>query len=186
LFGKHGALHAEEAISAADRKRLWKGRKGAFGAMGRLNTDLYVLDGVVPRTRLEGALTAITAIGQKHGVLLTNVFHAGDGNLHPNISFDGRDRDQTARTIAAGREILQLCVDLGGSVTGEHGIGSEKLDHVGMMYGPADLDVMARVRAVWNPRQLCNPGKVLPQRAACAEVAKWPQMVARVLDGENR
>ncbi|MBL8749002.1 MAG: FAD-binding protein [Planctomycetes bacterium] len=185
VFARHGALHREEASSPADRKRLWKGRKGAFGAMGRLNTDLYVLDGVVPRTRLEEALERIAAIGRKHGVVLTNVFHAGDGNLHPNISFDGRDADQTARTIAAGREILQLCVDLGGSVTGEHGIGSEKLEHVAMMYGPADLDVMARVRRAWNPRDLCNPGKVLPQRSSCAEVAKWPQMVARVLDEEH-
>ena len=184
-FARHGALHSEEATDPAERKRLWKGRKGAFGAMGRLNTDLYVLDGVVPRTRLEEALARITAIGEKHGVVLTNVFHAGDGNLHPNISFDGRDAAETARTIAAGREILQVCVDLGGSVTGEHGIGAEKLDHIGLMYGPDDLDVMARVRAVWNPLGLCNPGKVLPQRAACAEVAKWPQMVARILDGDR-
>ena len=184
FFRSNGALRVEEAETPADRKRLWKGRKGAFGAMGRLNTDLYVLDGVVPRTRLEEALEGITAIGKKHGVVLTNVFHAGDGNLHPNISFDGRDAEQTARTVAAGREILQLCVDLGGSISGEHGIGSEKLDHVPMMFQPEDLAVMARVRAVFDPDGMCNPGKVLPQRNACAEVAKWPQMIARVLDGE--
>jgi glycolate oxidase subunit GlcD len=185
FFARNGALTVEEASDAAARKRLWKGRKGAFGAMGRLNTDLYVLDGVVPRTRLEEALERIVAIGSKHGVLLTNVFHAGDGNLHPNISYDGRDADQTARTIAAGREILQLCVDLGGSISGEHGIGSEKLDHVSMMFDAADLDVMARVRSVWNPRDLCNPGKALPSRNACAEPAKWPQMVAKVLAPED-
>lgn len=179
------ALRTEEASDAAERKRLWKGRKGAFGAMGRLNTDLYVLDGVVPRTRLEEALVGITAIGQKHGVLLTNVFHAGDGNLHPNISYDGRDAAMTARTVAAGHEILQLCVDLGGSVSGEHGIGTEKLDHVHMMYGDTDLDVMARLRTAWNPDGRCNPGKVLPNRNACAEVAKWPQMIAKVLDPEG-
>ena len=182
---QNGGLRIEEATDAAERKRLWKGRKGAFGAMGRLNTDLYVLDGVVPRTRLEEALVGISAIGQKHGVLLTNVFHAGDGNLHPNISYDGRDAAMTARTVAAGHEILQLCVDLGGSVSGEHGIGTEKLDHVRMMYGDADLDVMARVRAAWNPDGRCNPGKVLPSRNACAEVAKWPQMIAKVLDPEG-
>ena len=113
---------------------------------------------------------------------LTNVFHAGDGNLHPNISFDGRDADMTARTVAAGREILQLCMALGGSITGEHGVGSEKLEHVGMMFDANDLDVMARVRHCFDPEDRCNPGKVLPQRAACAEVAKWPQMIARVLD----
>jgi glycolate oxidase subunit GlcD len=182
IFVKHKALKVEEATDPAERKRLWKGRKGAFGAMGRIDTDLYVLDGVVPRTRLEEALTKITEIGQRHGVRLTNVFHAGDGNLHPNISFDGRDPDATARTIAAGQEILQLCMDLGGSITGEHGIGTEKLDHVAMMFAPEDLEVMARVRAVFNPDDLCNPGKVLPQRNACAEVAKWPQMIAAVLD----
>ncbi|MBL9077023.1 MAG: FAD-binding protein [Planctomycetes bacterium] len=178
---QNGALRIEEATDAAERARLWKGRKGAFGAMGRLATDLYVLDGVVPRTRLEEALERITAIGARHGVVLNNVFHAGDGNLHPNISFDGRDPDATARTIAAGHEILRVCVELGGSITGEHGVGSEKLDHIGMMFTATDLAVMARVRAVFDRDGLCNPGKALPQRAACAEVAKWPQMVARVL-----
>ncbi|MBX3464689.1 MAG: FAD-binding protein [Planctomycetes bacterium] len=182
----HAALRIELASDPAERARLWKGRKGAFGAMGRLATDLYVLDGVVPRTRLEEALARIAAIGERHGVVLNNVFHAGDGNLHPNISFDGRDADQTARAMAAGNEILQVCVDLGGSITGEHGVGSEKLDHIGMMFSPTDLEVMARVRAAFDPDGLCNPGKALPQRAACAEVAKWPQMVARVLgEGEG-
>jgi glycolate oxidase subunit GlcD len=182
IFRNHNAITSEQATDPAERKRLWKGRKGAFGAMGRIDTDLYVLDGVVPRTRLEEALIKITAIGERHGVRLTNVFHAGDGNLHPNISFDGRDPDATARTIAAGHEILQLCMDLGGSITGEHGIGTEKLDHVAMMFTATDLDVMARVRAVFNPDDRCNPGKVLPQRNACAEVAKWPQMMAKVLN----
>ncbi len=185
FMAKNGALRCEEAADATERKRLWKGRKGAFGAMGRLNTDLYVLDGVVPRSRLEEALVGIAAIGSKHRVLLTNVFHAGDGNLHPNISYDGRDPEQTARVLAAGHEILRLCVDLGGSISGEHGIGSEKLDHVGMMFDAADLEVMARVRGVFNPRGLCNPGKVLPQRGACAEPAKWPAMVAKVLAPEE-
>ncbi len=185
-FATRGALRVEEAILPADRLRLWKGRKGAFGAMGRLNTDLYVLDGVVPRTRLVEALTGIAAIGRRHDVVLTNVFHAGDGNLHPNISYDGRDAAQTARVIAAGHEILQLCVDLGGSISGEHGIGSEKLDHMPMMFRPADLAVMARVRAAFDPDGRCNPGKVLPNRSACAESQKWPAMVARVLDAENQ
>ncbi|HEB52153.1 MAG TPA: FAD-binding protein [bacterium] len=181
FFRKNGALQSEEATTPDERKRLWKGRKGAFGAMGRIDTDLYVLDGVVPRTRLEEALTKITEIGRRHGVTLSNVFHAGDGNLHPNISFDGRDPDATARTIAAGHEILQLCVELGGSITGEHGVGGEKLDHVPLMFDDDDLEVMARVRRAFDPDGRCNPGKVLPQRHACAEVAKWPQMTAEVL-----
>ncbi|MBK8099932.1 MAG: FAD-binding protein [Planctomycetes bacterium] len=186
LFLARSPLRIEEASTPAERKRLWKGRKGAFGAMGRLNTDLYVLDGVVPRTRLVEALDRIHAIAERHGVLLTNVFHAGDGNLHPNISYDGRDAAQTARTVAAGREILQVCLDLGGSITGEHGIGSEKLDYMALMYDPTDLEVMARVRTAFNPSGLCNPGKVLPTRNACAEVAKWPKMVERVLDDHQR
>ncbi len=180
-FAAHGALRTEEATEPAERMRLWKGRKGAFGAMGRLDTDLYVLDGVVPRTRLEAALHGIAEIGRRHGVVLTNVFHAGDGNLHPNISYDGRDAAMTARVVAAGHEILQLCVDLGGSISGEHGIGSEKLDHMPMMFRPDDLAVMARVRAAFDPDGRCNPGKVLPSRGACAESQKWPAMVARVL-----
>ena len=178
---RHDAITVEEAATEADRARLWKGRKGAFGAMGRLKPDLYVLDGVVPRTKLVESLEAITAIGQKYQVMLTNVFHAGDGNLHPNISYDGRDQEETARVMKAGEEILQTCIDAGGSITGEHGIGSEKLPYVKMMFTDTDLEVMERVRRVFNPRGLCNPGKVLPQRSACAEVARWPQMVARVL-----
>ncbi len=186
MFRARGALHVERADDPAARKRLWKGRKGAFGAMGRLDTDLYVLDGVVPRTRLIETLQKIDAIGQRHGVVLTNVFHAGDGNLHPNISFDGRDADQRARVVAAGHEILKTCVEMGGSITGEHGIGTEKLDHVALMFDENDLDVMRRVRAVFDPDGICNPGKVLPERSSCAEVAKWPQMVAHVLAEEER
>jgi glycolate oxidase subunit GlcD len=182
LFVANAAISIEEARDPIERKRLWKGRKGAFGAMGRLKPDLYVLDGVVPRTRLVESLSAITAIGRKYGLTLTNVFHAGDGNLHPNISYDGRDADERKRVLAAGFEILKVCVDAGGSITGEHGIGSEKLDHVPLMFDENDLDVMERVRRAWNPDNLCNPGKVLPVRGACGEVARWPQIVARVLD----
>jgi len=184
MFQARGALTTEAATDEATRKRLWKGRKGAFGAMGRLNTDLYVLDGVVPRTRLVETLTAIGEIGARHGVVLTNVFHAGDGNLHPNISFDGRDAEETARVEAAGKEIMALCMAMGGSITGEHGIGSEKLEHVPLMFDEADLEVMQRVRGVFNPDGLCNPGKVLPERRSCAEVAKWPAMVDHVLGDE--
>ncbi len=112
---------------------------------------------------------------------MSNVFHAGDGNLHPNISFDGRDAEERHRVEEAGREILELCVRMGGSITGEHGIGTEKLDHVPLMFSDDDLDVMARARHAFDPRGLSNPGKVLPARSACAETSKWPHMVARVL-----
>ncbi|MFP6641846.1 MAG: FAD-linked oxidase C-terminal domain-containing protein, partial [Myxococcota bacterium] len=175
----------ETARDVADRLRLWKGRKGAFGAMGRISTDLYVLDGVVPRTRLVDTLQKIGEIAHKYQITLTNVFHAGDGNLHPNIAYDGRNEEETQRVVAAGMEILRVCVDAGGSITGEHGIGSEKLDHVELMFEPEDLDVMERVRRVFNPRGLCNPGKVLPVRRSCAEVAKWPAMVEKVMREEE-
>jgi glycolate oxidase subunit GlcD len=175
------ALAVESASEPTERKRLWRGRKGAFGAMGRLRPDLYVLDGVVPRSRLEPALAGVCAIADRYRITLSNVFHAGDGNLHPNISFDGRDPEETARVVAAGREILALCLELGGSITGEHGVGSEKLEHVAMMFAPADLEAMARVRAAFNPDNLCNPGKVIPERASCAEPAKWPAMIERIL-----
>ncbi len=184
IFVERGALTTEAARDEADRKRLWKGRKGAFGAMGRLRPDLYVLDGVVPRTRLVETLARITEIGLRHRLLLTNVFHAGDGNLHPNISFDGRDAEEVARVQAAGTEILQLCVDMGGSITGEHGIGSEKLAHVPLMYGPADLDVMRRVRDAFDPLHVCNPGKVLPSRASCVEATRRRETIDRVLAAE--
>ena len=185
IFGAHGALSIENARDPEQRKRLWKGRKGAFGAMGRLRPDLYVLDGVVPRTRLVETLREITAIGERHRVTLTNVFHAGDGNLHPNIAFDSRDTDERARVLAAGHEILALCVAMGGSISGEHGIGSEKLDHFGLMYDTDDLDVMLRAKRCFDPDGRCNPGKVLPSRAACAESSRWPAMVARILDAED-
>ncbi|MEZ5964107.1 MAG: FAD-linked oxidase C-terminal domain-containing protein [Planctomycetota bacterium] len=181
IAARHAPLSLEEATTAAERKRLWKGRKGAFGAMGRLRPDLYVLDGVVPRTKLEETLRGIAEIGARHRVAISNVFHAGDGNLHPNISYDGRDREETARVVAAGHEILALCMAMGGSITGEHGIGSEKLAHVPMMFDPADLEVMARVRRAFDPSGRCNPGKVLPERGSCAEPARWPRLAERVL-----
>lgn len=181
------AIAVEKATSNEDRQRLWKGRKGAFGAMGRLNTDLYVLDGVVPRTQLVETLRKISEIGERYQLTLTNVFHAGDGNLHPNISYDGRDAEETKRVLAAGMEILRVCVEAGGSISGEHGIGTEKLDHVGLMFDASDLDVMSRVRRAFNPSGLCNPGKVIPSRSSCAEVGRWPQMVERMLrrDGDK-
>lgn len=184
FFAGRGAIQTEQATDPAERARLWKGRKGAFGAMGRLQPDLYVLDGVVPRSRLVEAISRIHEIGERHGVVLTNVFHAGDGNLHPNISFDGRDAQQRQKVMAAGHEILALCMEMGGSITGEHGVGSEKLDHVGLMFDEGDLEVMGRVRRAFDPHGLCNPGKAIPERAACGEVARWPQIARRVL-GED-
>jgi len=164
-----GASRIELARDASERQRFWRARKGAFGAMGRLAPDLYVHDAVVPRARLPEVLAQICAIGDRHGLRLSNVFHAGDGNLHPNISFDRRDPGELARVLAAGVEILEACVAAGGVITGEHGIGSEKRDFMGLVFADADLDAMKRLRAGFDPDGVCNPEKIFPSTRFCAE-----------------
>lgn len=157
------------ARDAEERQKFWRARKGAFGAMGRLAPDLYVHDAVVPRTKLPEVLEAVCAIGDEYGLKLSNVFHAGDGNLHPNISFDRRDPEELERVVAAGEAILRLCVEKGGVITGEHGIGTEKRDYMGLVFRDADLEAMLRLRRAFDPDGVCNPGKVLPTPRFCAE-----------------
>jgi len=164
-----GVLRIEVARDADERQRFWRARKGAFGAMGRLAPDLYVHDAVVPRARLPEVLAEVCAIGDRHGLRLSNVFHAGDGNLHPNISFDRRDPGELARVMQAGAEILRACVDAGGVISGEHGIGSEKREYMGLVFSDADLGAMLRLRAAFDPDGVCNPGKIFPTTRFCAE-----------------
>ncbi len=164
-----GCQAIELARDEDERKRFWRARKGAFGAMGRLAPDLYVHDAVVPRTRLPEILERVCEICDRHGLKLANVFHAGDGNLHPNICFDRRDADELARVIAAGQEILEACVAVGGVITGEHGIGVEKRDFLYLVFGEADLEAMYRLREAFNPDGLCNPGKIIPTTRFCVE-----------------
>lgn len=164
-----GALSYEVAETEAERTRLWKGRKGAFGAMGRIDRDLYVLDGVVPRRHLAEVVERIQGIGERHGVVLSNVFHAGDGNLHPNISFDARDPAAKARVLAAGREILELCVAVGGTLSGEHGIGLEKRDFMPLVFDDDDLETQRALRNAVDPAGIANPSKVLPSGRGCVE-----------------
>jgi glycolate oxidase subunit GlcD len=159
----------EVARDVAERERFWRARKGAFGAMGRLAPDLYVHDAVVPRARLPEVLARVCEICDRRGLRLSNVFHAGDGNLHPNISFDRRDPDELARVLAAGREILETCVAAGGVISGEHGIGAEKRDFMGLVFADDDLEAMRRLRGAFDPELACNPGKVLPTPRFCAE-----------------
>ena len=166
---REGAARVEVARDDAERQRFWRARKGAFGAMGRLAPDLYVHDAVVPRAKLPEVLEKICAICDKHRLKLANVFHAGDGNLHPNICFDRRDPDELARVQAAGVEILRTCVEAGGVITGEHGVGSEKQDFMGLIFGEADLEAMRRLRAAFDPEGVCNPGKIFPTTRFCAE-----------------
>lgn len=169
LAAETGATDIRVAVDEAERALFWRARKGAFGAMGRLAPDLYVHDAVVPRGKLPEVLEQICEIGDRYGLKLSNVFHAGDGNLHPNISFDRRDPEELERVIAAGKEMLALCVEAGGVLTGEHGVGTEKRDYMGMLFGPADLDAMLRLRAVFDPDGVCNPGKIIPSTRACME-----------------
>jgi glycolate oxidase subunit GlcD len=164
-----GAARVQVARDDEERARFWRARKGAFGAMGRLAPDLYVHDAVVPRARLPEVLAKVCAIGDRYGLVLSNVFHAGDGNLHPNISFDRRDPDELARVLAAGSEILRTCVEAGGVITGEHGIGSEKRDFMGLVFGESDLAAMKRLRDAFDPDGMCNPGKIFPTTRFCAE-----------------
>lgn len=159
-----GARTVRQARDEAERARLWAGRKGAFGAMGRISPDLMVQDAVIPRSKLPEVLPEIYRIAARYRLKMANVFHAGDGNLHPNICYDGRDPEEVARVDAACREIMELCLRVGGSLTGEHGIGLDKIKYMPLAFSEADLDAMARVRAVFDPQGLCNPGKVLPVR----------------------
>ena len=169
MASSEGASRVERAADDDERKRFWKARKGAFGAMGRLAPDLYVHDAVVPRAKLPEVLARICEIGDRHGLTLCNVFHAGDGNLHPNIAFDRRDPDELARVMQAGEEILRTCVEAGGVITGEHGIGSEKKEYIHLVFSEVDLEAMKRLRAAFDPDGVCNPGKLFPSTRFCAE-----------------
>src|SRR5262249_29932376 len=153
----------------------WKSRKQAFGAVGRLAPSYCTQDGVVPRSKLPHMLREIQRIGERHGLRVCNVFHAGDGNLHPILLFDERDAEQVKRVLAASHEILDECIRQGGSVTGEHGIGVEKLDFMPLLFSPEDLSFMVRLRTAFNPENRCSPHKMLPTAGACAEPSKVAQ-----------
>jgi glycolate oxidase subunit GlcD len=172
ICSEHGARRVREASDENERKKLWAGRKGAFGALGRVSPDLLVQDAVVPRTRLPEVLAKIYLIGAKYNLKLSTVFHAGDGNLHPNLNFDGRDADEVRRVEAASKEIMKLCVDAGGSITGEHGVGVDKIEYMPMIFDQASLDAMLAVKEVFNPLGLCNPGKAVPAQRMCREYRK--------------
>jgi glycolate oxidase len=167
---RRGAIALEVALDEAQRARIWKGRKAAFAAMGRVSPNYYVQDGVVPRTRLPEVLRRIRDLEARSGLRIGNVFHAGDGNLHPLICYDDKRPGDAERAAAAAGEILSYCVEAGGSITGEHGVGADKRDFMPVMFSDADLDVMRRVRTAFDPMGLCNPGKVLPTPRLCGEV----------------
>jgi glycolate oxidase len=154
----------------AERTLLWKGRKAAFAAMGQISPAYYVQDGVIPRTQLLRVLGEIDELSRRYGLRVANVFHAGDGNLHPLILYDDRVEGDVEKAEAMGAEIMQRCIAVGGSITGEHGVGYEKRDFMPLMYAAADLEAMAKVKRVWNPDGLLNPGKIFPTSKSCVEV----------------
>jgi glycolate oxidase len=157
-----GAYEVRVAQDEADRLRIWKGRKSAFSAVGRLSPEYLVNDGVVPRSRLGEALTEIERLSGAYGMRVANVFHAGDGNLHPLILYNGREVGAYEKAERLAGEILRLCISYGGSITGEHGIGVEKRDYLPEMYGEADIEAMRRLRRVCDPKEIANRGKMFP------------------------
>jgi glycolate oxidase len=165
-----GAHGVRQAVDDGERALFWRGRKAAFAAMGRISPHYYVQDGVVPRTRLPETLRRIAELSAEYGLRVGNVFHAGDGNLHPLVCYDGRVEGEAERAEVLASEILLACVEAGGSLTGEHGIGLDKARHMPRMFGEADLDAMHRLRCGFDPAGLCNPGKVFPTPRLCGEV----------------
>ncbi len=168
LLAQAGARSIRTAADERERERLWQGRKKAFGAMGRLSRDLVVQDAVVPRSTLPRVLETIAGIADRHGLVVSNVFHAGDGNLHPNISFDATDDAVRARVEIASGEIMAACIAAGGTITGEHGVGLDKLRYMPLIFDAESLGAMHAVRRVFDPRERVNPGKVVPLHA-CRE-----------------
>ncbi|MGZ8848222.1 MAG: FAD-linked oxidase C-terminal domain-containing protein, partial [Pyrinomonadaceae bacterium] len=169
ILRAHGARSVHRATDEKERKRLWAARKGAFGAVGRLLPDVMIQDAVVPRSRLPEVLAETYRISAQYQLQLANVFHAGDGNLHPLICFDLRRGDDLDRVRQAGREIMETCVRAGGSITGEHGVGLDKSSYLPLIFSEADMSVMLQVRAAFDPTGLCNPGKIIPAPGGCGE-----------------
>ena len=166
---EYGARGCRYARDEAERKKLWAARKGAFGAIGRISPDSMIQDAVVPRSRLPQVLNAAYDIAAKYQLRIANVFHAGDGNLHPLICFDSRSAEEVRRVKEAGRELMEVCVEAGGTITGEHGVGLDKRELLPLVFSDADMDAMLRVRAAFDPLGLCNPGKIVPMLRGCGE-----------------
>src|SRR5262249_39927532 len=154
------------------RAKLWLGRKGAFGAMGRLGPGMITIGAVISRTKIPGVLVAIDRMSQRYNLRVANVVYARDGNFHPLIFFDRRFSDQVDKIFGMSEEIMKLCVDVGGSLSGEHGIGYEKKDFMDLVFSDDDLQTMMRVKQVFNPNGLLNPAKIFPSRRGCTEIGK--------------
>jgi glycolate oxidase subunit GlcD len=193
ICNRNQAYEVRVAKSDSERAKLWLGRKGAFGAMGRISPDMITMDTVIPRTRLPEVLTAIDRLSQEYGLAVANVFHAGDGNLHPIILFDSREPEQVEKIHKMGEAIVRISVDAGGALSGEHGIGLEKREFMSLIFSEDDLEIMGRVKSVFNPSGLMNPAKIFPTRRSCTEIgrasttdtAEIGRRVAHALGGET-
>jgi len=169
-----GAREFRVARSPAERELLWKGRKNAFGAVGRVSPFYIVQDGMVPRTKIAKTIRRINEVSKKYGLTISNIFHAGDGNMHPIILFDMRRPGDVEKARAAGEEILEYCIEMGGSITGEHGVGIEKRELMAKQFSAESLEMMCRLMKLWDPDGRLNPGKVLPTGAGCMEIRQPP------------
>jgi glycolate oxidase len=177
ICARNGAREVRVAQSDGERQLLWKGRKEAFGALGTLAPNYYVQDGVVPRSKLPEIMRQVAEIAERYGVRIANVFHAGDGNLHPNVLFDMRKAGELEHVIEAGEAILRACVAAGGSITGEHGIGLEKKAYIGWLFTADDLEAMARLRRAFDPASRVNPAKIFPTPITCGEIGRAPAKI---------
>jgi len=183
LLKETGAITVNRARDEVERAKIWRARKEAFGAIGQISPSYYVQDGVIPRSKLPEVLDEIFVIGKKHGLTVANVFHAGDGNLHPLILYDYENQQEVEKAHAIGEEILSSCIRHGGTLSGEHGIGIEKAEWMSELYSGNSLDNMQNVRAFFNPENLLNPGKIFPQPGRCAESKSGtPPLQASALD----
>ncbi len=168
------AREFREARTPEERELLWKGRKNAFGAVGRFSPASYVQDGVVPRTQIAPTLRFIQDLAERHGLTISNIFHAGDGNLHPLILFDPRKPGELEKVKRASDEILDFCISVGGSITGEHGVGMEKMEMMGHQFSDDTLEMIGRFKKLFDPSCRLNPGKVLPTGRGCMEIRQRP------------
>ncbi|MBI2760558.1 MAG: FAD-binding protein [Chloroflexi bacterium] len=178
IMREAGAREVRSADDPAEREQLWVGRKGAIGALGALAPNYYILDGVVPPSMLPEVLTRVYEICERYGFIVGNVFHAGDGNLHPNIVFDERVPGATAKVLDAGGEVLRVCVEAGGSITGEHGVGVEKRDYMSLIFSEADMAAMAKLKRAFGAGERFNPCKAFPTHKGCGEVHRGPAVAA--------
>ena len=180
LLSRAGAARMTVSRDEAERLRFWSGRKAAFPAVGRISPDYYCMDGTIPRKRLGEVLLFIAELEKKYGLRCPNVFHAGDGNLHPLILFDANNADELHRTEQFAAEVLEKCVEVGGTITGEHGVGVEKIDQMCVQFGPDELDIFRSVKRAFDPAGLLNPGKAVPTLARCAEYGRMRVTAGRL------